>query len=343
MSLGIPYMGSKRKIAGKLVDYMLANTPSAKYVYDLFGGGGAMSFEFMQRQQIERVHYNEINTGVVELLRKIMTDGVTDEFYQWVTRDDFNELKKGNDWRAGLIKTCWSFGSNQENYLFGESIEAYKRCYHNVVVECIDETQAMSEYCKKYVYDKYGIVCELNIQMPIGESIKERRLNIRSQLVAFEKKCKQIQADVPSLRHLERLQQLQQLERLQQLQQLERLERLERLQQLERLERLERISISNQSAFDVQIDTPPHETIVYLDPPYKGRGEYAEKMCHNELYAFIDTLTERGYKVYLSSYESPLHEVYQLAHRSTLNANVNNKVTERLFCNVVESNASELF
>ena len=197
--------------------------------------------------------------------------------------------------------------------------------------------------------------------MPIGESIKERRLNIRSQLVAFEKKCKQIQADVPSLRHLERLQQLQQLERLQQLQQLERLERLEqlerlqqlqqlerlerleRLQQLERLERLERISISNQSAFDVQIDTPPHETIVYLDPPYKGRGEYAEKMCHNELYAFIDTLTERGYKVYLSSYESPLHEVYQLAHRSTLNANVNNKVTERLFCNVVESNASELF
>ena len=130
MSLGIPYMGSKRKIAGKLVDYMLANTPSAKYVYDLFGGGGAMSFEFMQRQQIERVHYNEINTGVVELLRKIMTDGVTDEFYQWVTRDEFNELKKGGDWRAGLIKTCWSFGGNQSSYLFGKSIEADKEVWH---------------------------------------------------------------------------------------------------------------------------------------------------------------------------------------------------------------------
>ena len=32
--LGIPYMGSKRKIAGKLVDYMLNNTPNAKYVYE---------------------------------------------------------------------------------------------------------------------------------------------------------------------------------------------------------------------------------------------------------------------------------------------------------------------
>ena len=124
---------------------------------------------------------------------------------------------------------------------------------------------------------------------------------------------------------------------------LKQLEQLERLQHLEHLEQLERMAISNQSAFDVQIDTPPHETIVFLDPPYKGTEQYAEKMCHNELYAFIDTLTERGYKVYLSSYESTLHEVYQLAHRSKLNANANNKVTERLFCNVVESNASELF
>ena len=43
MSLGIPYMGSKRKIAKPLIDYMLNSNPNAKYFYDLFGGGGAMS------------------------------------------------------------------------------------------------------------------------------------------------------------------------------------------------------------------------------------------------------------------------------------------------------------
>ena len=41
--LGIPYMGSKRKIAKELMDYMLANTPNATAFYDLFGGGGAIS------------------------------------------------------------------------------------------------------------------------------------------------------------------------------------------------------------------------------------------------------------------------------------------------------------
>ena len=35
--LGIPYMGSKRQIAPKIVDYILAKNPNVKYVYDLFG------------------------------------------------------------------------------------------------------------------------------------------------------------------------------------------------------------------------------------------------------------------------------------------------------------------
>ena len=301
-------MGSKRKIAGKLVDYMLANTPSAKYVYDLFGGGGAMSFEFMQRPQIESVHYNELNTGVVELLRKIMADGVTDEFYRWVTRDEFNEVKKGDDWRAGLIKTCWSFGNNQRTYLFGKSIEADKELLHRIVVDkCVKSLDAFNA--------KHGEL--INRDVFEIETIKERRIFV----------CRETKktGNRVGVEHLGRLQKLQRLERLQ------------------KLQRLERLSISNQSAFDVQIDTPTHESIVYLDPPYKGTEEYAEKMCHNELSAFIDTLTERGYKVYMSSYESPLNEVYQLSHRCNFKNAIVSKVTERLFCNVVESNASQLF
>lgn len=82
--MSIPYMGSKRKLAEPIITYILAHNPTAKYIFDLFGGGGAISFEALKRKQFLEVHYNELNTGVVELLKKIQTDGVTPEFYNWI-------------------------------------------------------------------------------------------------------------------------------------------------------------------------------------------------------------------------------------------------------------------
>lgn len=134
MSFGIPYMGSKRGIAKELVDFMLQANPNAKYFYDLCGGGGAMSFEALKRNRFEKVFYNELNTGVTELIRKIQADGVTDEFYRWISREEFQERKNENSWHGGLIKTCWSFGNNQRGYLFGEKIENTKRLLHEIVV-----------------------------------------------------------------------------------------------------------------------------------------------------------------------------------------------------------------
>ena len=72
--LGIPYMGGKRKISDKIIDYIVKHNPQAKYIYDLFGGGGAISFEALQHKQFKKVFYNELNTGVAELLRKIQKD-----------------------------------------------------------------------------------------------------------------------------------------------------------------------------------------------------------------------------------------------------------------------------
>ena len=39
MNFGIPYKGSKNKIAENII----AQLPPAKHFYDLFGGGGAMT------------------------------------------------------------------------------------------------------------------------------------------------------------------------------------------------------------------------------------------------------------------------------------------------------------
>jgi len=71
-NLGIPYMGSKRKLSKKIIDFILKENPNAKYIYDLFGGGASISLEVLNRREIKEVHYNELNTGITSLLKDII-------------------------------------------------------------------------------------------------------------------------------------------------------------------------------------------------------------------------------------------------------------------------------
>jgi site-specific DNA-adenine methylase len=68
--IGIPFQGSKNKIAEKLMDEMLRIKPEAKYFVDVFGGGAAMSFTALQYGF--STHYNELNTAQVNLLKYII-------------------------------------------------------------------------------------------------------------------------------------------------------------------------------------------------------------------------------------------------------------------------------
>jgi adenine-specific DNA methylase len=137
---GIPYMGSKRKLACEIVSFLIRENPQARHFFDLFGGGGAVSFEAIRCRRFASVHYNDANTAVVSLLRKLQSDGVTDEMFKWVSREDFFELIKGDDWRAGLAQTCWSFGNRGASYLFGRDIEPIKKAAHELVVMPCEDT-----------------------------------------------------------------------------------------------------------------------------------------------------------------------------------------------------------
>ena len=117
------------------------------------------------------------------------------------------------------------------------------------------------------------------------------------------------------------------------LKQLQQLRHLQQLERLPRLERFEQLNILNQSAFDVVIDTPNDETIIYLDPPYKGTVKYQEDVCHDELKRYIDN---SPYTVYLSSYDFDLPVVHAMKHNSAFSPTKNNAVVERLFCNKTE-------
>lgn len=46
-AIGSPYQGSKKKISRKIVEIVKENFGTDKKVYDLLGGGGAISCEFL--------------------------------------------------------------------------------------------------------------------------------------------------------------------------------------------------------------------------------------------------------------------------------------------------------
>ena len=242
MSLGIPYMGSKRKIAKPLIDYMLNSNPNAKYFYDLFGGGGAMSFEALRRKRFKKVFYNELNQAIVNLLIKIKNDGVTPEFYEWIDRETFNKYKDGNCWKSGLVKTCWSFGNNQNGYLFGANIEENKRLLHEIVVNKCNKSRLEFEKLTGLYIDDYYL-SKVDVQDRKNHFTRMlKTVNINALYKSFKSDIK----NQTLFQHLASL------------------------QQLEQLKQLERLKISNLSYEQVKIETPISETIIYCDPPYKG-------------------------------------------------------------------------
>lgn len=309
MSLGIPYMGSKRKIAKPLIDYMLNSNPNAKYFYDLFGGGGAMSFEALQRKRFKKVFYNEFNEAIVNLLIKIKTDGVTSEFYEWIDRETFNKHKDGNCWKSGLIKTCWSFGNNQISYLFGSNIEGNKRLLHEIIVNRCNISRLEFEKLTGLFVDDYYLS---------KDDIQNRRLEVLKVIKS-------------SLSRND----MQQLERLQQLEQLQKLEQLE----LTNLS-YENVKIETPLEETIIYCDIPYESEASVKR-FKKENNYYNVFSNDK---FLEWVKNSPYKVYVSSYELDLPCVFELSHRSSLSATNNSKkVVERLFCNQEELTKGSLF
>ena len=130
----IPYMGSKAKLAPTILQYILMHNENITDLYDLFGGGAAISAEALKYKRI-KTHYNEIDPAICELIKKINSDGVTEEMYQWIDRETFHKHKNGTDWFAGLVKTCWSFGNRGVTYLYGADIERQKKEWHEICMK----------------------------------------------------------------------------------------------------------------------------------------------------------------------------------------------------------------
>ena len=121
---GLPYMGSKTKIADWVIDCL----PPAEHFYDLFCGGCAVTHAAMLRHKYKHYHVNDI-TDMGMVFRKVI-DGDYKPDYRWVSREEF-EANKMNDL---LMAMCWSFSNNGMDYLYSREREPIKKAAHMAVV-----------------------------------------------------------------------------------------------------------------------------------------------------------------------------------------------------------------
>ena len=188
MRYGLPYKGSKNKIAKWIVDQL----PESEVFVDLFFGGGAVTHRAMLTGKYKRFIINDIDARLPKLFVDCAYGKYTVENHpEWVTREEFNARKKDD----AYIALVWSFGNNGKDYLYGANIEDMKYAYHRAVY--LDDLDTL----KAYGY---------NLTRSGKESLYERYLDYQRQV---KQQTPNIQLEVVSRQtEIERLQSLQSLQ-----------------------------------------------------------------------------------------------------------------------------------
>ncbi len=189
MRYGVPYRGSKNKIADWVVDHL----PDGKTLVDLFAGGCAVTHAAILAGRWENFIINDLGDAP-EVFENAVNGKYANE-KRWISREDFYKLKDSDPY----VSIVWSFGNNRRDYLYGKDIEPIKKAIHYARV--FNDDSLMSQ---------------------LKESNKSERL------VSYEK-AERLQSleSLQRLQSLESLQRLQSLESLQRLQSLESLQRLQ--------------------------------------------------------------------------------------------------------------------
>lgn len=121
MKYGLPYKGSKNKLAERIVRLL----PKKTNLVDLFCGGCAVSHAAMVMGKYKHIHINDINWMCPTLFVDAISGKYNDES-RWISREDFFRLKDKDPY----VAVVWSFGNNMRDYLYSREIEPLKKAIH---------------------------------------------------------------------------------------------------------------------------------------------------------------------------------------------------------------------
>ena len=121
MNYGLPYKGSKNRLAERIVDLL----PPRKHFYDLFCGGCAVTHAAMMTRKWEDFTINDLNWQCPTLFIDALNGKYKDDT-RWISREDFFRLKDSDPYVAFV----WSFGNNLRDYIYSREIEPLKKAIH---------------------------------------------------------------------------------------------------------------------------------------------------------------------------------------------------------------------
>lgn len=124
MKYGLPYKGSKNKLAERIVSLL----PKRTHLIDLFCGGCAVSHAALLRNKYEHIHINDINWMCPTLFIDALNGKYQNET-RWISREDFFKLKDTDPY----VAVIWSFGNNLRDYLYSKEIEPLKKAIHYAI------------------------------------------------------------------------------------------------------------------------------------------------------------------------------------------------------------------
>lgn len=235
---GLPYMGSKSKIARLVVERL----PYGDTLYDVFCGGCAITDYAMRARKYKSYVVNDItNSGYI--FKKALDGGFRNET-RWIDRKTyFEELEDP------YVYLCFSFGNNPVcRYAYAVELEPWKKALH---------------WC--YVFNDPSLMHEYGVDIPVCDDKAGYRKWIRNnETYIRERYCAWVNA------HREEIESKAGV-RI-------RDKRLESLQSLERLQSLENpypssnLHIFKGDYMDVVI--PKSSGVVYCDPLYRNTASY---------------------------------------------------------------------
>ena len=267
---GVPYKGSKSRIAKQIVDCL----PYADNFYDLFAGGCAVTHAAMESGKYDNFVINDIDGRGCQLFTDAI-QGKCRNRTEWISREEFHD-KKATD---PFIAIVWSFNNDMNTYIYGAEIEEAKHALHKYIVD--NDNSYLSSL---------GIIFDNFCPYPV-EQVHKRRLWT----------VKEVQAQLLNLKRVE-MENLENFDRANGLEggRLQELERCNHLQHLESLQRLESLRGDYR-----EVEIKPN-SVVYCDIPYKGTntGGY-DAIDYEAFYEWAESIASDDVKVFISEYDMP--------------------------------------
>ena len=149
--IGLPYQGSKKKISKKIIEIIKQNFGTDKPIYDIFGGGGAITAECILNGL--DVHYNDLDKDITNAFERVVSQDRDWIKTLIISRTEFFEIKaKENKTADDFLKLLVnSFGNDKKSYLYSKVISDLK---YNLAKEIIGNHDVFGGYRQTETYKK---------------------------------------------------------------------------------------------------------------------------------------------------------------------------------------------